>query len=226
MLPPLPPFGAACRSQKKSAFTLLELLVVISMIMLLATFAGPAIGGILTGRALSRTVDQTWSAVSAARQLAIAKQAPVALLFTVDRQPASSEKSDAFILAAAKSTAAADGSVTWNWLPEGTWRKLPHGVELMIGQDADNNGAVGFYSSASLPASYSQITASLPPLEGESISSYSFVVFRPDGSVDAPASNPFLEFKRLRAGVSNSDSALVISPDSGRSRLVQYTSVP
>ena len=206
-------------------FSLLELLTVIAIISVMATLTGPVIGSIMSGRALSGAVDRAWSAVSAARQVATARQTPVALLFTADRQTNNSEKSDAFILMEAKSTPAADGSATWRWMPEGTWRKLPHGVQLIVGVDTDNPGAVGFYSSAnsSLPTCYNQIANALPRLEGESISSYSFVVFRPDGSMDAPASNPFLEFKRLRAGVTNSDSALVISPDSGRGRLVQYT---
>ena len=211
-------------ARRGRAFSLVELLIVITIICLLATFTVPAIGSIMAGRALGDSVDRAWSAVSAARQVAIAKQAPVALLFTVDRQSASIEKSDAFILMAAKSTVAADGSTSWKWMPEGTWRKLPHGVQLLIGEDAGNLGSAGFYSSASsaLPTSYNQISASLPRLEGEIIAGYSFIVFRPDGSVDAPASNPFFEFKRLRAATTNSDFALVISPDSGRSRVVQY----
>ena len=98
--------------------------------------------------------------------------------------------------------------------------KLPLGVQIL--PNIASSSGPSFYDSTSvLPLStYSQLGASLPTLEGDLIASYCFVVFRPDGSMDAPSSNPFLEFKRLRAGAVGTEYALVLSPETGRARVV------
>ena len=214
------------RCYSAGAFTLVELMVVMSLVVVMASFINPLVGSVMIGRSLNYAIDCTWNAVSAARQQAIASHVPVALIFTVDRQPSNAERSDSFILAGAQATMAEDGSVVWKWAPVGTWRKLQHGVQLFVGADQGGAGP-SFYCSSSVAASthYDQIAVSLPALEGEKLTTYYFAIFRPDGSVDVPSNNPFLEFKRLRAGIQTNDSALVLSPDSGRIRICQYKQV-
>jgi prepilin-type N-terminal cleavage/methylation domain-containing protein len=200
---------------KHLAFSLIELLTVMGILALLATVSVPSLSGIMKGRALSDASDKAWGAISAARQEAISRQANVAVVLTNGRS-ASPYKSDAFILLVASSSQNG-GTVTWTWSPISRWLKLPIGIAVAP-------EAASYLSSAQSTtpvAAYSGISGSIPRLEGETISDYSYVVFRPDGTVDSASANPVLGFRRLRPDASAAESALVLSPESGRARVVQ-----
>lgn len=187
------------------------------VLALLASLSIPSIGSIMKGRALSDASDRTWTAVASARQEAIARQANVAMVLTNGRS-SNPDKSDAVILLTAEATQGTGGAVTWTWKPITRWSKLPQGVEVK----PESNSYLSSSNSTPSSAAYSGITAAIPKLDNESITSYSYVVFRPDGSVDSASSNPVLEFKRLRPDAPNTETALVLSPDSGRARIVRF----
>jgi prepilin-type N-terminal cleavage/methylation domain-containing protein len=194
------------------AFSLLELLTVIAILGILASVAMPGLQSILKGNALRTASEQAWSAVSTARQQAIARQSNVAVVITSGRSTENSEKVDAIMLLLAKHT-----DQGWSWTPISRWNKLPRGVETK--PEADS------YLSSTNPhptvAAYERLSSDLPKIDGESVTSFTFVVFRPDGSVDSATANPVLGFRRLKSTATAAESALVLSPDSGRARFVE-----
>lgn len=198
----------------RAGFSLIELLTVMAILAILATMSQLGVTSLMKGQALRGAAEQTWSAVANARQLAVSKRMHVALVLTPSRvKKGETEESMALMVLSAH---LADSS--WTWAPESRWISLPTGIAVT----PEGNS---FFASAQTGSdgAYGQITDALPKLDGETITEFSYIVFRPDGSVDATASTqPVVGFRRLKSGLgSDAETALVLNPESGRMRLME-----
>jgi prepilin-type N-terminal cleavage/methylation domain-containing protein len=185
---------------KTAAFSLVELLAVVAVLAVLGSMAVPGLQSILKGRALRTASEQAWGAVSMARQEAISRQANVAVVLTTGRSSGSSEKSDALMLLVASPSASG-----WTWTPCSKWIKLPSGVE------AKPEAGSYLSSATSTPsvAAYAGIASALSKIDGETVTNFTYVVFRPDGSVDSATANPVLGFRRWNSPATTTETALV-----------------
>ena len=69
------------KESRTGAFTMLELLIVMSVILLLAALIGPPVGSLLRGSNLTRGGDMIVGQLAQARQYAVAKNRPVEVRF-------------------------------------------------------------------------------------------------------------------------------------------------
>jgi prepilin-type N-terminal cleavage/methylation domain-containing protein len=196
------------------AFSLVELLTVVAVLAVLASVTVPGLQSILKGNALRTASERAWGTLSTGRQEAIARQANVAVVLTTwDRtNPAESDKPDAFMLLVASPSGSG-----WTWTPGSKWIKLPAGVEAK----PESGSYLSSATSNPAVAAYSGIAGVLPKIDGETVTDFTYVVFRPDGSVDSATANPVLGFRRLNSTATTTETALVLSPDSGRARFVE-----
>ena len=202
----------------RRAFSLVELLSVIAILGILSALVAPALSGVLAGRNLAGAADRMWSAASMARAEALARQANVAMIVTLGRaqMDAVTDAAEAVILMVAQ-PAGNGASGEWTWAPGTPWRHLPDKIEV----SPVTAGSFLHSSDATPPAAaYAGIGEALPLLRGQSVDEFYYVIFRPDGSILAGSSSPALGFRRLNSRVTTPESALVLSPESGRARMV------
>jgi uncharacterized protein (TIGR02596 family) len=69
------------RTSKRSAFTLVELLIVITIIVIMASLMGPTLNSTLRGTALTQASDKVIGVLSLARQTAVSKAQTVEVRF-------------------------------------------------------------------------------------------------------------------------------------------------
>jgi len=199
-------------SLNASAFSLIELLCVVAVLSILAAVTVPGLQSILKGNALRTASDRAWATLSTGRQEAVSRQANVAVVLTTGRSGASSHKADAFLLL----VASPNGS-GWTWAPASKWIRLPAGVEVK----PESGSYLSSTTASPEVAAYAGISGVLPKIDGETVADFTYVVFRPDGSVDSATANPVLGFRRLNSTATTTETALVLSPDSGRARFVE-----
>lgn len=82
------------RAHKGSGFTLIELIVVVALIAILATWVVPGFQGLIARTTLSSEVERVWQAVRFARAEAAQRRAPVRVCPTLDERECSSNWSD------------------------------------------------------------------------------------------------------------------------------------
>ena len=172
------------RRPRFSAFTLIELLVVLAIIGVIATFAVPAMTGIMGGSNLAQGTDLVVSQLKYANQLALSKNRSVEVRFYNYKDPSLSGSSDIRALQ------------LWQLNPEdgtktaiGKVQKFPGTIiisssNLMVsGTSLTQIG--GDVPSNTLPAK--EITQSLP-------TGYRYVSFqfRPDGSTSLTSAQSYL----------------------------------
>ena len=58
-------------------------------------------------------------------------------------------------------------------------------------------------------------------LDGQTVTEYSYIVFRPDGSVDSPAKAPSLTLKRLSKADTKDDYIILVQENSGRCKVIE-----
>lgn len=203
-------------SQTRRGFSIVELMTVVAVLSVLTAVVVPGVSGILQGQALRGASDRAWTAVTAARAEAISRQTNVALVITAGRSADPNQSEAIMLLAASRDGSAGAGG--WTWEPASRWQKLPVGVEARPLETGSF-----LQSSAATPsiAAYGALADALPAIDGAPVDRFSYVVFRPDGSVDSGSANPVLAFRRLVVET-GPEMALVLSPDSGRARIVNF----
>jgi prepilin-type N-terminal cleavage/methylation domain-containing protein len=192
-------------------FTLFELVTVIAIMSVLIALAVPSICSIANGRNIANAVDITSDLAATARQQALTSGSPIALILSP--LPASGLVDAHQSLLLLQGTQS--GSGTYNWKTATPWIKLPNTVLLA---PYARNSASSFYSSAS-----SSGTASYPlssTVNGIDLSTCSYVIFLPDGTVLAPQAGPAISLTRANKSGTNADYVVLIQQDSGRSKII------
>lgn len=181
-----------------------------AILSILASLAGPGLSSILSGKDSAKALDTLSSMATVARQRAMSQGVSVALVLTTPSQAQDLQGQAVTLVGLAKDVA----GVT-RMSAVAPWTQLPGGVKV---ESYLRNGADGFYAAGggSLPV------GALPAkLNGGTVSgSYSYIIFRPDGSVDARSSGPTLTFQRKSTGAAKMEYMLVVQEGSGRTKVV------
>jgi len=209
----VPRFGG--KDSKKSAFSLVELLVVVAVMVLLTAAALPAFSG---GRArqLATGGNQVVDLANQARQNSISKGVMTALVMVSSVDPEWNYR----LFTLVEMQTVANGGATWAQTTP--WQMLPKGV------------LVDSQSSTSFINVVPTLSTSIGSLKyaGKSIpqGSYAYQVFLPDGRLlsDSSANPPTL---RLIGAIINSATSQVTKTDTSgvnyyEITLNQYTGIP
>jgi len=184
-----------------TGFSLIETMVVMAIIALLSTLTLLSVS-VITGSHLAKAVDTIDGATVVARQRAISSSSYVALVTT----PASSgttSSGQALLLVSAKLNAS--GVMQWN--ATDAWVLLPPDIQITTSS---------FYAPGG-----SSLSGNLPlNLSGTPVSNYAYIIFCPDGSVEAPTLGPTINLRRSNKSTSNADYTIIVQQDSGRAKVV------
>jgi len=189
------------------AMSIIELLTAIAIISLTASFLTPSLSGIMGGRDLSRALDVVSNTATVARQTAMTRGSPIALVVAQSSRAKQDDTQAVMLLSAPTGPSTV-------WTPVGAWAKLPQSIQLDV---FSRNGAKSFFNVGQGP-----LTSALPvKLNGQSVTAYDYIVFYPDGSVSAPADGPALTFRLLQKKDEPAAYTLVVQSNSGRTRIIQ-----
>jgi len=195
------------RSASRRGFTLYELLVVMAIVSLLASFSVGSVTSLTTTGNLNHSVEAVTRNAVTARQTAMSSGQPVAMAV------ATSGTRGILLL-----KGDSDAAGTMNWTPAGGWEKLPDQIAMGV---FPRDGADSFYANSG-NQSNGLLSGDLPTkMNGKVVSEYSYIVFRPDGSVDSPAKAPSLTLKRLSKADKNDDYIILVSENSGRCKVIE-----
>ncbi len=186
MIPPLPklPMTLPQRFRRMAAFSMIELLTVMTLISILAAATVPALRGTLDGVTLSGAAGVVESEFSLARQAAMSRNLPVEVRFY--------EHDDGNGLAwraiASVIPAAASGETSDEWVSRG--KVLPGNIVADDAQDFSTVISKAAPISAEPEAPWSAVESSSAPnlLKGKT---YVGFQFRPDGSMNLPNGQPW-----------------------------------
>jgi len=212
MLLPMTPPGFITSSSSSgcrptAGFSLIELLVTVALISLLATLVSPALSSVLGGRNVARALDVVSSTAAVARQMAMTKGNPIAMVVSQSSHSTPDDNPAVMLLSAPEIS-------TDPWAPVGAWTKVPTNVQLDVYL---RDGKKSFFAGGEGP-----LLAPLPlKLNGKSVSEYDYIVFYPDGSVNAPANGPALTFRRLNKTDTATEYTMVVQSNSGRTKIIQ-----
>jgi prepilin-type N-terminal cleavage/methylation domain-containing protein len=199
-------------SRRSTGFSLIELCTVIAIMCVLTGLSVTLLGPILSGRDLNKALTLTGGVVENARQQAITRGVSIALLLITSTQSATntSTQSQSLVLLAYDQAAA-----TWNSIT--TVIQLPTSIQITP-YLRDSVSSFYAYSSSS-----SQIPSLPSTLNGKTLANFSYIVFNPDGSVNAPTAGPALNVLRTRRQnvSSTSDYVLLIQEDTGRMKVIE-----
>ncbi len=185
---------------RQKAFTLVELISVVSIIVLLLTFLAPSLRN-SDAVLLGTTGVRLDGLMEAWRQTAIMSRQPVAVAML------------------AGDNAANQHFTAMRWFPEssgtaGVWKQISKWESLSEGILSDKTDSSGNYLGAFLPDYSPDLNNSLPNLVYEGVTyrpgktpGYGYIVFLPDGSLYQDAKGPPVPCKlRLVAGMRAGES--------------------
>lgn len=195
------------RRFERRAFSLIELLAVLAILSIMASFVAPAMSSVINGRSTSRAADQTMNAALLARQISLANRCPVALV--ISRPATVSGKTQAILILASRR----DASGTLSWSAVGGWTKVPDGSVL---EPYKRDGEQSFYA-----AGQNDLSGILPVrLDGLEVSAYDYIMFHPDGIVDAPKSAPAVIVSSALRTSARQEYTIVVQSETGRPKVL------
>jgi type II secretory pathway pseudopilin PulG len=188
---------------RQSAFTLIELMVVIGLIILLVSGLSLALGD-TAGNALSSAQNLIGSLVGSARAQAALNQTEARLIIYAARPP--SGDADKYLRLLQVFIANTPGSASTTWQPVGSPVYLPRGVYVVPGATAGLLATGIVWPTNPAPVSKTLGTATAPttvagaPFTGATTTFY--LEFQPDGSIK-PASAPYTQIAVATAALTN-----------------------
>lgn len=204
------------RQSLKAAFTLIEMLVVITIVALIVAMVAPALTRTLQDSKLASAGDTLIGVVSQAQQFATANNQPVELRFfkfntELDSQGAQPSFRAYQIFKVTTAALVSGSTLTESFLPLGALTRLPDSITLV--QDPDLSPIL---NGTSLPDTKNGQT---PGYSGMSGATYNAIRFMPDGTfrlsgtapVSGLASTPFAQDITLCHVTLASDSGMVIT---------------
>lgn len=188
----------------RRGFSLVELLFVLAVISILAGFSMGGVASLTGAGNMRRSVEVVLGSAAAARQAAMTSGQPVAMVV-------STEEPGILLLRGEFDRA---GALTW--APLSPWENFPNRIGMRVFPREDSDS---FYTESSPEGA---LTGALPARRGgAAVTAYSYIVFRPDGSVDAPKRAPSLGLRRLDKSGETDDFILLVSENSGRCKVIE-----
>lgn len=194
----LPVFKAA------GAFSLVELLTVLAIISTLGGLTVTALSQVSSSRASANGASLVADLLLSARQQAMSTGQPVAVVFSDRVRP---EKPQAVMLLEGSWQ---NGALHWN--PSSRWHMLGSEISVVpfVRDQSDSlyrSGLAGLESPLALP------------LQGENVTDYFYLIYRPNGSIDAPQIAPSVAIRRQNKESVN-DYVVVAQENTGRIKIV------
>jgi|GEM_PF-2150937 len=201
----LPKQAAPLSSHKgATAFSLVELLSVIAIISVLGGLLATNLSSVLSSRASAGGVTLVSNLLHSARQQALSAGLPVAVVFASRSGPDSRQ---AVVLLKGTLTG---GSL--NWEASSPWNPLSNGV-MVDPIERDDKDSLYEESEGRFDGS------ALAPFDGRQVADYFYLVYRPDGSIDAPEISPGLVIRR-QTKPDITDYVVVAQENTGRVKVV------
>lgn len=187
-----------------TAFSLIELLSVVAIISVLGGLLATNLSSVLSSRASAGGVTLVSNLLHSARQQALSAGLPVAVVFASRSGPDSRQ---AVVLLKGTLTG---GSL--NWEAASPWNPLSNGV-MVDPIERDDKDSLYEESEGRFDGS------ALAPFDGRQVADYFYLVYRPDGSIDAPEISPGLVIRR-QTKPDITDYVVVAQENTGRVKVV------
>jgi prepilin-type N-terminal cleavage/methylation domain-containing protein len=181
------------RHPARAGFSLVELLIVVAVMAILSTLTVTSVRSVLASRAFTVALDTISNSVALARQTAMSRGLPVALVLS---QPENANDTAALMVLQSSWVAGAGtgGTSGLKYSPATPWRPLAPSSDVDIDMQ-------------DFKASNSAITNAIQQTKfnGNPINEYRYILFQPDGSVEFNSTgatgnqspNVILEQKRI-----------------------------
>jgi uncharacterized protein (TIGR02596 family) len=178
-------------NRRRSAFSLVELLIVVAIIGIIAGFGIPAVQGVLRGSALTQAASQLTDNLGLARQHAISRNRVVEVRFyRFGDQEVPGEKVDDPTTGSFRALQYFEINEAGIILPVGKYQRLPDTMMMNPGETLSTLlGDTAFVTNHLVKSSDSAFNKSLNPELPRGVGhKYDYVWFRfnPDGTTDLP----------------------------------------
>jgi prepilin-type N-terminal cleavage/methylation domain-containing protein len=197
---------------RPTGFTLYEIMAVIAIMSVLASLMVSSIKSLAGVGHLNRAVEMVSQSAALAHQIALSEGKSVALVLSA--ADALTDGNQAVLIL--KGTP--DSSGTPQWEAATPWKTLPPDVKTAV---LNRDNVSTFYTEESIKAPLTGAGNLSLKFKGSEISKYSYIVFRPDGTVDAPKSGPSLTLKRLNTANLHDDYIILVQENTGRSKVIE-----
>lgn len=195
-------FSAPHRSRRRRAFTLVEMLVVITIISILLAGGAAVMRSGTEASSVRVAADTLQSLTELARGAAIGHGTEARLLIANNSSSDDDRYLRMALVVAADATDDGSGNISWTWKPVGEPRELPGGVYFGKGEGdtIDSDGNLGSWSSIqdpSIPTNI-QFGRALEDAGYDSASAWIAIAFDGNGRVINPSltQNPVLTVNR------------------------------